>query len=673
MALPPPLPLAALPLELPNCLQIYGAFTEKGLAVPSANILLPMLPDVRKEGKVKENCYNAQTQVRKVAISINGESTTHDLRGKQKAQFPINILRAVRYALHLSLTGFLPKMKLWATTLYESHVPLLRLLTIKLGGLTDEKLDPFKPDGEDLESFREAVIDLVLPKVQKSLMSLDIPEVLTKLKDVLTVDFTHDLSAALEILGRAIPSQSTTLIEAVIMADFEMKNVHVVGRCLAVALPQCSAPSAWKRTKYLVIIDPSKGTLAVMPCEGGKFKPTIQGKQAKDFQTTSLVLQFPEVPFDFLADPDVAIVWVGSSNTYYPVYPLAAHASTKEFMRDKLKATKVCVRGEQQHIKLLDISLNFQSAMRPTRPTRTTQAAQPAELTMTNMMQTMQYMLKGMMELQKQLSHTHQVLLGLYDMRKEHHRRHQQDLASLMSANIVSAAEPQAGWKRGSYREATGKLQGSKRSCPERKHAYECKLLSGKDPLVTPAPFSTCRQDPLHPAPPAPPFTAGKDPLVTPAPLSTCRQGPPCKVTLDEVLGDWDTGVLSKDGVRIAPLRILEHTILKKVWRWKGAGNTVGKNVMYWKVIVYALHRRVTGRSRTDASTVHAPMDLKAAKDDLQSRIGLGSLSGVARGLLEGSPKVGREWTPDQYETQVLLTEKDRFSLMTSSEWAVGH
>ena len=148
---------------------------------------------------------------------------------------------------------------------------------------------------------------------------------------------------------------------------------------------------------------------------------------------------------------------------------------------------------------------------------------------------------------------------------------------------------------------------------------------------------------------------------------------------MDNVLTDWDNGLWNKNGAPFAPLRILEHSLLRSfVWRWGGDGNKM-KNLMYWKVLVYALHCRVTGGPRSqsdvDGDVQHAPMDLQAAKEDLgrvQRDIGPETgLSGLSRGLLEGRQTRGveKEFSPDVYEKRM---PKDSLSLITSSEWATS-
>lgn len=137
-------------------------------------------------------------------------------------------------------------------------------------------------------------------------------------------------------------------------------------------------------------------------------------------------------------------------------------------------------------------------------------------------------------------------------------------------------------------------------------------------------------------------------------------------------------------GVRLAPLRILEHSLLKSVWRGGNlsGGDVVCKNVRHLKAIVYALHRRVTGAPRTKWSNQwHQPMDIQAAKEDLtKMKIKLGpfcTLSALSRALTgeydKNHGRIDKEWNPMEYE-KFLCKEvgykKDDIFLIKSEQWS---
>eukprot|EP00798_Chlamydomonas_sp_ICE-L_P032782 gene32782-33846_t len=303
-------------------------------------------------------------------VSIDGER--HALQGPN-AQFPINRLRAVRVALYFALEGALPKSKLDEAVYDTKYEPLLRSVTRALAVITEEKLNIFKPDGVGMEPFMKAVVDRLLDKVALILKDLDLGLMLVELKVLMRLDFTNDMKAAMSSMGRAIASATgRTLIEAIRLAGastthlqpndahsaesmltalllhsktqfglelmgnlsedwkeymnligsgqqgaaqppFNEQDVQGVGRLLATAFQD---HNIWKLTKILVIINPISGSLAIIPTHGGTFKSTVQGKKAKEFMNTAVVLQFPQVPLDLFADPNVAVIWAQSDNTH---------------------------------------------------------------------------------------------------------------------------------------------------------------------------------------------------------------------------------------------------------------------------------------------------------------------------------------------------------------------
>ena len=92
---------------------------------------------------------------------------------------------------------------------------------------------------------------------------------------------------------------------------------------------------------------------------------------------------------------------------------------------------------------------------------------------------------------------------------------------------------------------------------------------------------------------------------------------------MQHVLDIWDKGFEWQAGTKkvwLAPLRLLEHPKLRRVWKYSGDKNTVGKNVAYIKAVVFAIHRRVLGNIRRigDTSTYHR-LPLTEAMPDLNN------------------------------------------------------
>ena len=117
---------------------------------------------------------------------------------------------------------------------------------------------------------------------------------------------------------------------------------------------------------------------------------------------------------------------------------------------------------------------------------------------------------------------------------------------------------------------------------------------------------------------------------------------------------------------------------LRSVWRY-GGNTTLNKTVMYWKSIVYAVHRRVAGLPRCVGDEQHLPMSVadairaveKIVRDDAEQQGGnagsklknVPTCSKLARDIL---PSIG-EGSTAMYEDQVLLDGS--FYLLPSSMW----
>lgn len=157
---------------------------------------------------------------------------------------------------------------------------------------------------------------------------------------------------------------------------------------------------------------------------------------------------------------------------------------------------------------------------------------------------------------------------------------------------------------------------------------------------------------------------------------------PPGYNSLAQVVSEWDEGVTvdTKEGQRrIAPLRILEHPemlVHKKgsqgpVWR---NGAAMRKYISSIKVLVYAVHRRVSGGPKTkeeaDATlsgAVHRPRQALSAA--------IGSLEALMNGTdPHNKPTVSKleqilrasEISPAQYEAWAAATGADLSAPLSS-------
>ena len=159
-------------------------------------------------------------------------------------------------------------------------------------------------------------------------------------------------------------------------------------------------------------------------------------------------------------------------------------------------------------------------------------------------------------------------------------------------------------------------------------------------------------------------------------------------LTMQQVLDIWDKGFEWQAGTRkvwLAPLRLLEHPLLRRVWKYSGDKNTVCKNVAYIKAVVFAIHRRVLGQIRRigDTST-YQRLPLSEAMADLNSfqlqRAQQGgrqklkgpkaTLSKLA-GLISAPVQQGGmgEFTPEGYLQ--YLGEETSIFLQVSQQWGV--
>jgi hypothetical protein len=152
----------------------------------------------------------------------------------------------------------------------------------------------------------------------------------------------------------------------------------------------------------------------------------------------------------------------------------------------------------------------------------------------------------------------------------------------------------------------------------------------------------------------------------------------PSKASISTVMLDWDEGLyMQQSNTRVAPLRILEHPKLRNLWKF---GDVVHKHVGFWKVVVYAVHRRVAGLSRHNGdNVVHQGMSLEAAVEQVQQildrhtssmgdngrskAVNKPGLSKLVTSLLPGS-----KWTPSKYEEK-FLEGRDSIFLLPSRCW----
>eukprot|EP00798_Chlamydomonas_sp_ICE-L_P005977 gene5977-5267_t len=694
-------PLAPLPAVVPEFPAvpdnevIYNTFKERGLAKPNAKVLLGLLPDMRKEGKFLEKQYTGSTKV--THVSIDGER--HALQGPNAyAQFPINRLRAVRVALYFALEvgvclasplvpshaaplvpshaaplvpshgaplvpshaaplvpshaaplvpshaaplvpshaaslGALPKSNLDEAVYDTKYEPLLRSVTRALAVITEEKLSIFKPDGVDLEPFMKAVVDRLLDKVALILKDLDLGLMLEELKQqqVLQGQLQH---SQLGQQQQARQKRQQQVLQGQVQHS------------------QLGQQQQFRQRRQQQVLH-------------GQQQQVLQGQQQQVVQ-----------------------------------------GEQQQVLQGQLQHSQV---GQQQQV------LQGQQQQGLSGQLHHGLSGQ---------------LQQGMSDKQYQgiLSHLSSIvgiivdldalrraddLESRYLLHDENGRRAQQldarfsQLEGLVTDSRVGQDAAGTSLKR---KHGCVYPPGSKPSCVENRQAYARTLSSRAYTQITSADSSpqasmsseshngleACPSDrliirkehgkhkPLDEI--ALPFTMPLGWIIP-----NTNRGESADVwtswcgrqiggaSLDNVLTDWDYGLWNKNGAPLAPLRILEHSLLRSfVWRWGGDGNKM-KNLMYWKVLVYALHRRVTGGPRSqsdvDGDVQHAPMDLQAAKEDLgrvQKDIGPETgLSGLSRGLLEGRQARGveKEFSPDVYEKRM---PKDSLSLTTSSKWATS-
>ena len=142
------------------------------------------------------------------------------------------------------------------------------------------------------------------------------------------------------------------------------------------------------------------------------------------------------------------------------------------------------------------------------------------------------------------------------------------------------------------------------------------------------------------------PLTATRLPYPWPISSTPC----PAECTIETLWSDWEDGIVLKDGTRTAPMRVLEHPLLRKVWRLPGLRTAVSHR----KAVIYAIHRRLHGLARqtselqTGQPLAYLSMSLGEAKAELE---GMRGGKGKALTVTELSRKLGpTEMTPADYE-----------------------